>query len=96
MKRPLVILVLLGILIGTAVVLAEPTAFTISRWTVDGGGGRSSNSQFALTGSAGQFDAHTAATGGDYKVGGGFWQPGVTEKVYEIYLPLIQGGNTTE
>ena len=38
-----------------------------------------------LTGSIGQPDASGAATGGSYRVSGGFWQP-VT---YLAYVPIV-------
>ena len=41
--------------------------------TIDGGGGTSTNVQFALTGTIGQPDASGAMTNGQYSVTGGFW-----------------------
>jgi hypothetical protein len=88
MKRVFVIVLLLVLLVLTAVTLAQPNSFTISWWTVDGGGGRASGGEYALSGTGGQFDAHTAATGGDYAVNGGFWQTGAMGK-YEVFLPVV-------
>ena len=47
--------------------------FSIPWYTVDGGGGTSTNSQFTLTGTIGQPDAGGPMTGGDYSLSGGFW-----------------------
>lgn len=48
--------------------------FEIVQSTIDSGGGRSAGGDYTLTGSIGQADAaSTAATGGDYRVSGGFW-----------------------
>ncbi len=46
--------------------------FEIRRSTIDGGGGRSTASTFALTGTAGQADA-SFSSGGNFEVRGGFW-----------------------
>ncbi len=91
MKRSLIVILLLGFLIVSAavLVLAEPTSYSISRWTVDGGGGIASKDQYALNGTIGQADAHTASTGGNYTVRGGYWQAGLIEGIYDVYLPLV-------
>lgn len=46
---------------------------TITRYTVDGGGGRSSSSRYILTGTVGQPDAAPLLRGGRYRLGAGFW-----------------------
>ncbi len=51
--------------------------FVVPRETIDNGGGRSSDSNFVVTGSIGQHDAgRDSATGGDFIVTGGFWANG--------------------
>ncbi|MCA9254312.1 MAG: hypothetical protein KDA33_01685 [Phycisphaerales bacterium] len=50
--------------------------YTLSRYTVDGGGGRSAGAGFELTGSVGQHDAGPAAgpmSGAGFEIRGGFW-----------------------
>jgi len=49
--------------------------FTISRWTIDGGGIMfSTGANFELSGTIGQPDASTVAvTGGHFELSGGFW-----------------------
>ncbi len=46
--------------------------YEIVRWTVDGGGGTSSNERFTLNGTIGQPDAGVLS-GGGYAIKGGFW-----------------------
>ena len=57
------------------VALALPAAApqVITRWSVDGGGGRSQGGQYVLTGSIGQPDAKPLMQGGQYRIGAGFW-----------------------
>jgi hypothetical protein len=43
--------------------------------TIDGGGGRSTGGQYALTGTIGQPDSSSSA-GGNYELLGGFWPGG--------------------
>ncbi len=48
--------------------------YSIDWYTIDGGGGRSTNGQYSLSGTIGQHDASTAPmTGGQYSLTGGFW-----------------------
>ncbi len=46
--------------------------YSIDWHTIDGGGGTSSNGQYAVTGTIGQPDAGTMS-GGSYSLTGGFW-----------------------
>jgi hypothetical protein len=66
-------------------------SYTLSWWTVDGGGVASvSAGEYTLGGTAGQPDAGVWR-GGDYILGGGFWGGGVVVKAgdHYIYLPLV-------
>src|ERR1043166_1013441 len=47
--------------------------FNLSWSTIDGGGGTSSGGQFSVTGTAGQPDASSPLTSGQFSVAGGFW-----------------------
>jgi hypothetical protein len=47
--------------------------FDLSWSTIDNGGGASSGGQFTVTGTAGQPDASTPLTGGQFSLTGGFW-----------------------
>ena len=53
-----------------AVGFAQP--YSIDWYTIDGGGGTSSNGQYVVSGTIGQPDAGTIS-GGNYSVTGGFW-----------------------
>ncbi|MHC5109722.1 MAG: hypothetical protein ACYTHJ_07585 [Planctomycetota bacterium] len=52
--------------------LALGQEYTMSRWTIDGDGGRSEGGGFVLSGTIGQPDA-AAQTGDGYLLAGGFW-----------------------
>ena len=45
----------------------------ITRWTVDGGGGRSQGARYTVVGTIGQPDAVPLLLRGRYRLGGGFW-----------------------
>ena len=88
----LLLLVLLLLLIGTTIASAQTdTDYSISWWTVDGGGGdsQSADEQYKLNGSIGQPDVGHA-TGNGYSVKGGFWISLSTAiREFFINLPLI-------
>jgi hypothetical protein len=70
-------LLVIGLISGA--VSAGPTGgdFEITNSTIDNGGGTSSGGEFSLTGTTGQHDASvTSATGGPYRLAGGFWGAG--------------------
>ena len=48
-------------------------SYSIDWFKISGGGGTSTNGQYALTGTIGQPDAGGAMTGGNYSLTGGFW-----------------------
>lgn len=76
-------------LVGLGVQAQSGGGFSLTWWSVDGGGGSSSGSSYALLGTAGQPDAGTM-NGGDYVILGGFWQGGATAVTEQaIYLPVI-------
>ena len=61
-----------------AAVLLLPTAASAQQYSnnwykVSGGGGTSTNGQYAISGTIGQHDAGGPMTGGIYSVTGGFW-----------------------
>jgi hypothetical protein len=69
--------------------LAQSSAYDIPWWTVDGGGGFSSDGGgvYSLAGTTGQPDAGPLLSGGSYTLAGGFWVGGSAQ--YQIYLPSI-------
>lgn len=69
---------------------AETTGYSLSWWTVDGGGGTSNSSAYDLSGTIGQPDAGSMS-GGGYVLVGGFWGGSRTEATgdYGLYLPTV-------
>jgi hypothetical protein len=47
--------------------------YRISWYKIAGGGGTSTNGQYAISGTIGQHDAGTTMSGGNYTLTGGFW-----------------------
>lgn len=63
---------LLTLLVSSAPLLAQ--SYSIDWYTIDGGGGTSTNGQFTLRGTIGQPDAsQSTMAGGAYSLTGGFW-----------------------
>ena len=70
----------LAVLTIVATVTAEidgPGGFSLSRVTIEAGGGSSSGGAFILNGTIGQPDAGEVMTGGAFELRGGFWTGGV-------------------
>ncbi|MFC1997050.1 hypothetical protein ACFLXI_05515 [Chloroflexota bacterium] len=87
--RAVMLAILVTLLIAT-LVLAAPNAFSISWWTVDGGGGTSQGGDYAVSGTIGQPDTSPLMSGGDYEVVGGFWGGALEnlESYKYLYLPV--------
>jgi hypothetical protein len=67
-------LLFLLVISASSALVAGPVEYSITRFTVDGGGGRSTAGSFTLTGTIGQFDASSQnAIGPNYSIQGGFW-----------------------
>src|SRR5258706_1616196 len=64
--------VFLAGLILSAANVVEAQNFSIDWYSIDGGGGTSTNTQFSLTGTIGQPDAGHMS-GGSFTLEGGFW-----------------------
>lgn len=59
---------------------------TITRHSIDGGGGRSAGTRYVVTGTVGQHDAARLLQGGRYRLGAGFWtavEPGIFSDGFE-------------
>ena len=86
---------LLLVLLSGAVALvwaqAPQQSYSLSWWTVDGGGARSTaTNSYTLDGTAGQADAGPRLAGGNYLLNGGFWPGGAGLQVWhDIYLPIV-------
>lgn len=63
-----------------------PDDYVLNWWTVDGGGGTSSNATYTLSGGIGQLDAGPILSGGRYRLEGGLW----VNNSQQIFLPLIK------
>jgi hypothetical protein len=89
MKHKLLLICLFTLLLLTTVTIgvASMAGYTLPWWTVDGGGGTSNSTQYALSGTTGQADAGTLI-GGDYTLAGGFWA-GSLKMGSQLYLPII-------
>ncbi len=65
---------LLGLTISVLVVgTVLSQDFSLSWYTIDGGGTTSTGGDFELCGTIGQPDAGVTVTGGDFELTGGFW-----------------------
>jgi hypothetical protein len=85
-------LVLLGGPIDRDIVMAQIPlqTYDLSWWTVDGGGGSSTGTGYALEGTAGQPDPGPTLSGGSYLLEGGFWGGGLSGvSWHHIHLPLV-------
>ncbi len=88
------------ILVLSALLLAPPVrgqtpdepadadaGYTLTWWTVDGGGSSVGSGAYTLSSTAGQPDAAVVAANG-YTLYGGFWGGG-GRMMYSLYLPLV-------
>jgi hypothetical protein len=91
MNKKLIVAAVLVLLIPTLVALASEQGYTLDWWTVDGGAGSSQGDGYSLEGTAGQFDAGAALSGGIYLLEGGFWAgaPPAPQPAFSLYTPLI-------
>jgi hypothetical protein len=94
----LVTLLLVACLLLAGIIQAQgpEQTYDLSLWTVDGGGGNSGGTGYALSGTAGQPDPGPTLRGGDgppgrlYCLEGGFWGGGMSGvSWYYIHLPLV-------
>jgi hypothetical protein len=64
----------LALAIGlTAASSALAHSYSVTWFTIDGGGGTSTGGVYSISGSIGQPDAQATMTGGAYSLTGGFW-----------------------
>ena len=73
MKRVMITLSLTLVFLASAIALAQSSGgeFSITKSTIDNGGGISSSGEFTLTGTIGQADAsQQVSTGGDFALAG--------------------------
>ena len=69
--------------------------YSINWYKIAGGGGTSTNGQYALSGTIGQHDAGGPMTGGNYSLTGGFWSLiSVVQVAGAPTLYISHSGNT--
>lgn len=69
--------------------------YLVDWYKIAGGGGASTNGQYALTGTIGQPDASGAMSGGNYSLTGGFWSLiSVVQTSGAPTLHISHSGNT--
>jgi hypothetical protein len=90
LKYGLVILLALVVLtLSTWSSLAQG-GYSVSWWTVDGGGAQSGGGSYLVKGTTGQTDAGPAMSGGRYQVSGGFWSSAdLAAGTRYLYLPVV-------
>jgi hypothetical protein len=71
---------------------AQP--YSVDWFKVSGGGGTSTNAQYALSGTVGQHDAGGPMTGGNYSVTGGFWGLVAVVQTPGALLTITRSGNS--
>jgi len=70
-------------------------SYSIDWYKVSGGGGTSTNGQYAISGTIGQHDASGPMTGGNYSLTGGFWSLiSVVQVANAPTLYISHSGNT--
>ena len=63
--------------------------YSIDWFTIDGGGGTSTNGQYSLSGTIGQPDAGATMTNGNYSLTGGFWAINGVSVVQNLGSPIL-------
>jgi len=77
-----------------AALVVHAQQYSIDWYKIAGGGGTSTNGQFAVSGTIGQPDAGGAMSGGNYSVTGGFWSLiSVVQTLGSPTLVLTHSGN---
>jgi hypothetical protein len=86
---------LFGVLVSGFCLQAWGQSYSVDWYKISGGGGTSTNGQYAISGTIGQHDASGAMAGGSYSVTGGFWSLiSVLQTAGAPTLFISQSGNT--
>jgi hypothetical protein len=73
-KYKIVSIIMLAFLVSSFVAIAQSgDGFTITKKTIDNGGGTSNGGGFIVSGTIGQVDATNELIGDGFKLTGGFW-----------------------
>jgi hypothetical protein len=73
---------------------ARAQSYSIDWYKISGGGGTSTNGQFAVTGTIGQPDAGGPLTGGGYSLTGGFWAVYLVQTPGAPALTITRSGSS--
>src|SRR5438477_13062834 len=65
--------ILAGLLLAVSAASLRAQTYSIDWYKIAGGGGTSTNGQYAVSGTIGQPDAGNTMAGGNYSLTGGFW-----------------------
>src|ERR1700759_4026723 len=89
----------ISLIAGFALALSASQAsaqnYSIDWYKISGGGGTSTNGQYAVSGTIGQHDAGGPMTGGNYSLTGGFWSLiSVVQTAGAPTLYISHSGNT--
>jgi hypothetical protein len=86
-------LILAGLLLALPKLHAQ--SYSVDWHKIAGGGGTSTNSQYAVSGTIGQPDAsaNSAMSGGNYSLTGGFWSLYAVQTVGAPLLTITYAGN---
>ncbi len=94
-RKKITLAVVAGLLVGLlmigAVAAQTGGVYSLTWYTVDGGGGTASGGGYVVSGTAGQADAGSLS-GGSYALQSGFWGgigAGGAAGGYKIYLPMV-------
>ena len=88
--KKLAALLIVALLLALAFTVLAQSGYSLTWWTVGGGGGTSAMGEYVVGGTIGQAEAGPAMSGGDYTLGGGFWvaeAPPAADQA--LYLPMI-------
>ncbi len=83
----------ISLLLATFSLGASAQSYSIDWFTIDSGGGTSTNGQYTVSGTIGQPDAGGAMNGGNFSLAGGFWS--LLSLVQTTGAPLLSIRYTT-
>jgi hypothetical protein len=85
----------IGLGLLSAAGAANAQSYSIDWYKVAGGGGTSSNGQYAITGTIGQHDAGGPLTGGNFSHTGGFWSLVAVQTPGSPLLTIVRTSSST-
>jgi hypothetical protein len=85
----------IGLLLGGGLCVAQAQTTNIDWFKVAGGGGTSTGGTYQVSGTIGQHDASGSLTGGNYSLTGGFWSIYALQTPGAPILTVALGGSNT-